>query len=144
MGGRAWCVCLCLPVVCTGDCAVTQCHVTNQSSLKEGEMVVCCPAHRLCGSGIQAGSKGRLVYFYNAWGFTWETQMAGGDLDTQELRLSGGPGWSGTRAGSDSSKRTGVQSPLFVVPGFTKTRWELPGLSHLVPRNVRVTSFFFF
>lgn len=41
-----------------------------------------------------------------------ETQMAGGDLDTQELRLSRGPGWSGTRAGVTHPERTGVQSPL--------------------------------
>lgn len=58
--------------------------------------------------------------------------MAGGDLDTQELQSSGGPGWSGTRAGVTYPEHTGAQPSHFVVPGFTKTRWELPGLSHLV------------
>lgn len=101
---------------------------------QEGEMVACRPAHRLCGSGIQAGSKeDGLSLLYNAWGFTWGDSNGWwglrhpGATIIWRSRLVWYPGW-----GDLSRAHRCAQPSHFVVPGFTKTRWELPGLSHLV------------
>ena len=101
---------------------------------QQREMAACCPAHRLCGSGIQAGSKeDGLSLLHNARGFTW-----GDSNGWWGLRRPGAtivwrsglvwyPGW-----GDSPGVNRCTQLSHCVVPGFTKTWWELPGLSDLV------------
>ena len=99
--GRA-CTSVCVLVLtCYLHWGVSQSLMPHDKTVRtqQGEMVACCPAHRLCGSGMQGAMRTACLCSTMRGASLGETQMTGGDLDTRELRSSGGPGWSGTRAG---------------------------------------------
>lgn len=145
MGERAW-VCV-LVLTCCLHWGVSQslmpCDKPVQS--QEGEMVACCPAHRLCGSGIQAGSKeDSLSLLYNAWGFTWGDSNGWWGLKTPRsydyLEVQAGlvPGLGWLIQSAQVCRALSLRSAWF-HKNQVGAAWTLSPS----PRKVRVTSFFF-